>query len=127
MIKPSKHMPDGWPAVVPRISVEDPASLVAFIQHVFGATGNFQGERPSELRIGDSLLMIGSTVERQPMRAFLYVYVADTDSTFRRAVERGAESLEEPHVAPYGDRRAMVRDPWGNLWQIATHLGKFTP
>jgi hypothetical protein len=25
-----------------------------------------------------------------------------------------------------GDRRAMVRDPWGNTWQIATHRGRFT-
>jgi uncharacterized glyoxalase superfamily protein PhnB len=22
---------------------------------------------------------------------------------------------------PYGDRRGMVEDPCGNLWQIATH------
>jgi hypothetical protein len=22
---------------------------------------------------------------------------------------------------PYGDRRAMVKDSWGNIWQIATH------
>jgi uncharacterized glyoxalase superfamily protein PhnB len=22
---------------------------------------------------------------------------------------------------PYGDRRAMVEDRWGNRWQIATH------
>ena len=24
---------------------------------------------------------------------------------------------------PYGDRRGMVKDDWGNTWQIATHLG----
>lgn len=23
-------------------------------------------------------------------------------------------------MTPYGDRRAMVADPWGNRWQIAT-------
>lgn len=23
---------------------------------------------------------------------------------------------------PYGDRRCMVEDQWGNTWQIATHL-----
>jgi len=23
----------------------------------------------------------------------------------------------------YGDRRGMVRDPFGNIWQIATHKG----
>ena len=71
--------------------------------------------------------MIGSTIERQPMPAFLYVYVEDTDSVFQRALDRGAESLEAPRDMPYGDRRAMVRDPWGNTWQIATHGGRFTP
>jgi len=28
-------------------------------------------------------------------------------------------SLEEPLPTPYGDRRAMVRDPFGNVFQIA--------
>lgn len=31
----------------------------------------------------------------------------------------GAMSLEEPLDTPYGDRRAMVRDPFGNVFQIA--------
>ncbi len=122
-----KHVPAGWPAVVPRIAVYEPEALVAFIQHVFAAVGKFHEERPSELRIGDSLIMVGSAMEREAMPAFLYVYVEDTDATFRRAVERGAKSLEEPKDMPYGDRRAMVRDPWGNTWQIATHGGRFTP
>ena len=30
--------------------------------------------------------------------------------------------MEEPLDTPYGDRRAMVRDPSGNLYQIA-HRG----
>ena len=123
----AKHIPDGWPAVIPRIAVDDPEALVGFIQHVFGAAGGFHAERPSELRIGDALLMVGSTIERQPMPAFLYVYVEDTDSAYRRALDRGASSLEEPWDTPYGDRRAMIRDPWGNVWQIATHGGRFTP
>jgi uncharacterized glyoxalase superfamily protein PhnB len=58
---------------------------------------------------------------RDPMPAFLYVYVDDTDSTYRRAIAADATSLEEPADMPYGDRRAMVRDAWGNTWQIATH------
>ena len=35
-------------------------------------------------------------------------------------------TLEAPREMPYGDRRAMVRDRWGNTWQIATHGGRFT-
>jgi uncharacterized glyoxalase superfamily protein PhnB len=122
----SRHVPVGWPAVIPRIAVDDPEALVAFIQHVFGAVGGFRPERPSELRIGDSIVMVGSTVDRRAMPAFLYVYVEDTDHVFQRALDRGAKSLEEPQDMPYGDRRAMVRDPWDNTWQIATHRGRFT-
>ena len=121
----SKYVPSGWPQVIPRIAVEDPESLVRFIQHVFFAVGEFHPARPSELRIGDSLIMVGSTRDREAMPAFLYIYMEDVDAVFRLSQERGAKSIEEPHDTPYGDRRAMIRDPWGNLWQIATHGGKF--
>src|SRR4029434_745681 len=84
----------------------------------------FHPERPSEIWIGDSLIMVGSTTQREAMHAFLYVYVEDTDAVLSLAVARGAESLEEPRDTPYGDPRAMIRDPWGNTWQIATHGGR---
>jgi uncharacterized glyoxalase superfamily protein PhnB len=105
----------------------EPGALIAFIKDVFGATGTFNEGRPSELWIGDSLLMISASGERDPMPAFLYVYVPDTDLSFRRALAGGAVAIEEPGDLPYGDRRATIRDRWGNLWQIATHSGRFTP
>lgn len=124
-LKKDRYIPDGWPALVPRIFVEDPGALVDFIQRVFGATGSFQRERPTELRIGDSMLMVSASIEREPMPAFLYVYVPDADATHRLALDAGATSLEPPSDLPYGDRRGMVRDAWGNVWQIATHGGRF--
>ena len=72
------------------------------------------------MKIGDSIVMISEAGIRKPATAFLYVYVEDADEIYRRALDAGATSLEEPSVMPYGDRRAMVRDAWGNLWQIAT-------
>ena len=51
----------------------------------------------------------------------IYVYVDDADEKYRRAVDAGATPLEEPSNMPYGDRRGMVEDWWGNLWQIATY------
>ncbi len=48
------------------------------------------------------------------------VYVDDADGTYRQALAGGARSLEAPADMPYGDRRAMVEDRWGNVWQIAT-------
>jgi len=123
----AQYAPAGWPAVIPRIAADDPKAVVGFIQYVFGAVGEYQDTRPTELRIDDSLIMVGSTVEREASPAFLYVYVEDADAVYRRAMERGAESIEEPQETPYGDRRAMVRDAWGNKWQIARYRGRFTP
>jgi hypothetical protein len=39
--------------------------------------------------------------------------------TYRLALAAGGVSIEEPLDTPYGDRRGMVRDPWGNVWQIS--------
>jgi uncharacterized glyoxalase superfamily protein PhnB len=122
-----EYKPEGWPAVVPRIFADAPDELVDFIKHVFDATGSFHATRPSELHIGNAMIMISGTTEREPTSAYLYVYVPDADRSHRRAVERGALSIEDPRDLPYGDRRAMVRDRWGNIWQIATHRGRFTP
>ena len=57
------------------------------------------------------------------MSAFLYLYVDDIDATYELALQTGAEVLEEPTDTPYADRRAMIKDPCGNDWQIATHKG----
>ena len=117
-----KFQPDGWHTVTPRIVVRDPENLIRFLKAVFHARGEFRSGLPAEMRIGDSVVMVsGGDGLRDPMPAFLYVYVDDTDSTYQRAVAVDAASLEEPADMPYGDRRAMVRDAWGNIWQIATH------
>jgi len=115
--------PEGWHTVTPRIVAHEARDLVEFLKQVFGATGEYLQARPSEVRIGDSLIMISDAGARSPMTAFLYVYVGDTDATYRRALDAGARALEAPSVTPYGDRRCMVEDKWGSTWQIATHMG----
>ena len=119
----SYRVPPGWHTVTPRIAAHDAKHLVEFLKEVFGATGEYQHDRPSEIRIGDSVIMIGDAEARGPKSAFLYVYVADTDTVFQRAVDAGARAIEEPFLTPYGDRRCMVEDQWGNSWQIATLMG----
>jgi PhnB protein len=119
----TKSTPEGWHSVTPRLVVSDAAMLVEFLKQAFGATGDLHTERPSVIRIGDSLVMVSSVGPREAMPAFLYVYVDDIDTTYKRALEAGAVSLEEPLDTPYGDRRGMIQDPCGNVWQIATHKG----
>jgi PhnB protein len=120
MAAPSNFQPAGWHTVTPRIIVHGAAKLVEFVKHVFGATGQYQPQAPAELRLGDSIIMISDAGVRDPMPACLYVYVESADVTWQRAVEAGAQSIESPLATPYGDRRGMVKDAWGNTWQIAT-------
>jgi uncharacterized glyoxalase superfamily protein PhnB/GNAT superfamily N-acetyltransferase len=114
--------PPGYHTVTPRIVVGDVAAQVEFLRTVFGATGDVHGDRPAEIRVGDSVLMVSGAGQRDPFPAFLYVYVADADDAYRRALAAGAVSVEEPLDTPYGDRRAMVRDPFGNVFQLAHRL-----
>jgi uncharacterized glyoxalase superfamily protein PhnB len=111
---------DGWHAVTPRIFVADVEGLIAYMRTVFDATGQYDPRFPAEMKIGDSIVMVSGNSERESTSACLYVYVEDTDATYQRAIAAGATSMEEPDDMPYGDRRSMVRDPWGNIWQIAT-------
>ena len=112
----------GYRSVTPRLVVSDVAAQVDFLRAVFDATGEVEPGRPAEIRIGDSLIMLTPATERELFPAFLYVYVDDADQVYQRALAAGAATLEEPLDTPYGDRRAMVRDPFGNIFQIAHQL-----
>ena len=57
--------PDGWHAVTPRIVTNSPDELVQFLKDVFGASGEFRSERPTEMRIGDSVVMVSGDAGRR--------------------------------------------------------------
>ncbi len=115
------YKPDGWPTIVPRLFAADVPALVAFLKTVFGAEGDLESERPSELRIGDSIILVSDGGGLRALRpSFLYVYVANVDDTFERGLGAGAKEIERPADMPWGHRRATFEDAWGNTWQIAT-------
>jgi tRNA-Thr(GGU) m(6)t(6)A37 methyltransferase TsaA len=120
-------LPSGLQSVTPRMVVPDVAAQVEFLRAVFDATGDVHGDRPSEIRIGNSIVMISRAGGRELFPAFLYVYVDDADRIYKRALSAGAVSIESPLDTPYGDRRAMVRDASGNIFQIAHRSGTATP
>lgn len=118
---PGSGKPAGWSTITPRIVTQDVEGLIAFLRAAFDAEGTFVRGRPTELKIGDSMLMVSDGGGIRPaMPAFLHLYVPDADHTYARAIAAGAHLIEPPAVMPWGDRRATVSDDWGNLWQIAT-------
>jgi PhnB protein len=114
-------IPAGWHSITPRLVVAHPARLVQFLRTAFGAKGELRDGAPAVMTIGDSLVMVSGIEPRPPMPAFIYISLEDSHETNERALDAGARSVEGPTDTPYGDRRAIVEDPCGNLWQIATH------
>ncbi len=117
---------EGFRTVTPYITVPEGAKLIDFIQRAFGAEELLRSPSPAgfhaEVRIGDSILMIGSGESvrgRERIGAF-HVYMPDCDATYRRALEAGATSMGEPADRPYGERSGFVKDFAGNHWYIAT-------
>ena len=112
------YKPGGWHDVTPRIVVRDVEGLVAFMRVAFGAIGDFHASRPCEMRLGDSVVMVGNAAEREVMPAFLYLYVEDTDAVYRRAINAGATSIEEPRE--HAVRRPPRDDPgrWGTSGRL---------
>lgn len=129
----STFMPKGFRPVTPYLVVEDAAGLIEFTTRVFGAEERHRSVGPSggvhgEVRIGDSMLMIGGGSEGHPldgpaMPTALHVYVEDTDAVYQRALDAGASSIGAPADQEYGERSAGVKDLSGTVWYIATAKG----
>ena len=92
----AKSIPAGWHSITPRLVAHDPFKMVQFLKHAFGASGDFATDRPSQIRIGDSIVMVSGAGARQATSAFLHLYVDDSDATYELALKASAVSLEQP-------------------------------
>ena len=105
---PVKPIPEGHHTVTPLLSVKGAARLIEFFKKAFGATEIYSFPAPdgavmhAELKIGDSLVMLGEAMKDPPTSATYYVYVQDADATYRAALSAGGESLEAPDRSVLG-------------------------
>jgi PhnB protein len=128
-----KAIPEGYHSVTPSLAVKGAAQLIEFVQEAFGAEEAFRMPAPTgeivhaEIRIGDSILMLSDAMQQSPTNSSLFLYVADVDRVYQRALKAGASSLSEPANMFWGDRMAQVKDQFGNQWSIATHIEDVPP
>jgi uncharacterized glyoxalase superfamily protein PhnB len=122
---------EGFTTVTPYIRVGS-EGLVAFLASAFGAVETFAaggggGGMHREVRIGNSMVMIGEGSGAGGMMPIapmaFHVFVDDVDAAFARAVAAGAKAIGAPEDRHYGERAGFVTDPFGNHWYIATPLG----
>ncbi len=131
---PVRPMPEGYHTIQPYLVVPDPEGLIAFLQKVLGAEliekmpGTDGKVRHAEVRIGDSVVMMGRAMnEKPPTRSVIYAYVPEVDGAYQRALATGAKSEMEPVNQFWGDRNAAFIDPAGNSWWLSTHVEDVPP
>ena len=124
--------PESYNSVSPYFVVKDAQKLIDFLKQLFNATELRRYDNPDgtimhvEVRIDDSVIMIGDSTENYPPNTHLmHVYVPDVDATFRKALSLGCTAVDDP-VQKEGDpdKRGMFSDFAGNSWAIGTQVSK---
>jgi len=128
------YMREGFHTVQPYLVAEDGPALLEFAKQAFGAEETMRAVGPAgglhaEVRIGDSMVMMGGGIPGRPFtselkKTALHVYVRDTDAVYAQALKAGGTSISAPQDQEYGERSAGVKDAAGNFWYIATHKGE---
>lgn len=134
-------IPEGFHTVTPSLIVRDPDAAINLYKRAFGAEEVMCLRSPdggvmhAEIRIGDSIVMLGGEWPDHGMKAplpghsssGLHIYVPDVDRAFQRAVDAGCQVVMPPSDMFWGDRYAKVADSSGHLWGLATHIEDVSP
>jgi uncharacterized glyoxalase superfamily protein PhnB len=121
-------------ALTSALCYRDPKAALKFLEAAFGfdlvmliedADGNLAH---SEMKFGDSLVMIGNewteqhkspaSIEGLNTQSVHIHLEGDIDAHCERARAAGAEILMEPADQFYGDRTYRCRDPEGHFWTV---------
>jgi uncharacterized glyoxalase superfamily protein PhnB len=120
-------VPEGLKTVTAYLHPPSAPSYIEFLTKAFGAVEEFRAEHQgvvmhARVRIGDAAIEMGESPGRGERSSF-YLYVADVDALYARAIAAGAKSIAPPADQPYGDRLAIVEDPFGVGWMMARPTG----
>ena len=124
-------IPDGYGTVTPWLISRDSAQLIGFLAAAFSAeeTPGSRMLNPdgsiahAEVVIGTSAVMLFDAYAGWPETpAFFRLFLADADAAHARALAAGATSVTAVTERFWGDRVGRVRDPFGNIWWLQSHV-----
>ena len=137
-----KAIPDGMHSLTPYLVCAGAAAAIEFYKKAFKAveesrTPNEQGKiLNAGLRIGDSLLMVMDefpefgglgplSLKGSPV--MIHLQCEDVDAVVKQAAAAGAKITQPIKDEFWGDRFAMLEDPFGHKWSVATHIRDVSP
>jgi len=130
--------------VVPYLLIDGASAAIDFYVKAFGAAEHFRMPMPdgtlghAEIDIAGAVIYLADAPAEMPGDAgsptrfggttvLLHRYVADVDAAFAQAINAGATVVREPEDQFYGDRAAVVADPWGHQWSLHSHIRDVSP
>ncbi|MGH8496641.1 MAG: VOC family protein [Gammaproteobacteria bacterium] len=137
-----KHQPEGYHTATPYLIVKDAARAIDFYKKAFGATELFRMDAPggkighAEIKIGDSPIMLADEYPDMGYRGpqaiggtpvSIMLYIKNVDDMFAKAVKAGATEVKPVQDQFYGDRSGTLKDPFGHVWTISTHVEDIPP
>jgi PhnB protein len=130
--------------IVPYLLIDGAAAAIDFYVKAFGAVEQYRLAMPdgnighAHIEVGGAAVYLadapvdmpgdaGSPTKLGGTTVLLHRYVENVDAAVATAVEAGATVLREPEDQFYGDRAAVVVDPWGHHWSLHAHIRDVTP
>ena len=130
-------IPTGYTAITPYIMVTDGVSALDFYTRAFEAKEIMRMTAPdgsimhAEIEIDGARIMISSgnpdIGARGPeflggVSGMIMYYCEDVDAAFARVLNAGGKSICAPEAYFWGDKMGTIRDPFGQIWSLATHI-----
>lgn len=134
--------PQGMPTLSPHLVCAGAAAALDFYARAFNAVEIMRLPDPSgrlihaSMRIAESVVMLVDEFPawnaRGPLMlqgtpVTLHLFVPDVDVAVAQAVAAGAELTMPPADMFWGDRYAVLKDPYGHSWSLATHQQDLSP
>lgn len=124
-------MSEGVTNLMPYLHPQGAPKMIAFLKSAFGAEELAVHQSPdgvvrhATVRVGTSVVEMGEAHGQwQPMPMQFMLYVDDVDAWYGRAMKaEGAISMGEPTDQSYGARVGTMKDPFDNVWYIASQIG----
>lgn len=119
--------------LIPVRSYPDLEAAVAWMRDALGCRERLRvpGHRV-QLAVGNGAIVAAAwdpatapSAGRPP--ATLMIRVADADATYARALELGATGVAGPTDTAYGERQAVLRDPFGHSWTLTQTIADVDP
>jgi len=138
-------IPKGLERVTPHLIIDGAAAAIDFYKKAFDAKEINRAPSPdgsklmhAEIQIGQSRIFLADEfpefggTPRNPKAlggssVTIHQYVKNVDKVVEQAARAGATVKMAPMDAFWGDRYALISDPYGHDWSFATHIKDVKP